>query len=106
VILGCWYNPLPGEIRQRTKPEWFSYGIAVSTALMDVETLDRFRHLTVEGAGPQRPELPHLTTSEQALHRNLTDNATANGTGLLLEQERIPWQHAYPILLTAAQANR
>jgi hypothetical protein len=81
------------------------YGITVETTLMDIETLDRFQHLAVEGARPQRAELPYLTTSEQALYRNLIRHATANGTGLLLEQERIPWQHAYPTLLAATQAS-
>ncbi len=57
---------------------------------MDVETLNRFQHLTVEGAGPKRAQLPHLTPPEQALYRTLTEHAAANDAGLLLEQEPIP----------------
>ncbi len=79
-----------------------SYGITCDTALMDLETLNRFRHLAVDGAAPQRGQLPHLTATEQCLYQYLVDHATAKGKGLLLEQERIPWHYAYPILLAAS----
>jgi hypothetical protein len=78
-----------------------SHGIAADTAMMDMDTLTRYRHLAVDGAGPQRSRLPHLTDSEQALFTHLVDHATSTGSGLLLEQERIPWQHAYSILTQA-----
>jgi hypothetical protein len=67
--------------------------------MMNRETLDRFIHLAVEGAGPQRRTLPHLQDDEQDLYQYLVDYADRNPSGLLLEQERIPWDYAYPILL-------
>jgi hypothetical protein len=82
-----------------------SYGITVDTVLMDIETLNRFRHLAVDGAAPQRSQLPRLTTTEQRLYQHLVNHAATEGKGLLLEQERIPWQHAYPILLAASTFN-
>jgi hypothetical protein len=77
------------------------YGVTVTTIMMDVATLDRFSRLTVEGAGPQRKEVPHLTEPERLLYQRLVDHAPITGTGLLLEQERIPWHHAHPTLVTA-----
>jgi hypothetical protein len=76
------------------------YGITVTTVMMDMATLDRFRRLAVEGAGPQRKEVPHLTEPERLLYQRLVDHAANTGAGLLLEQERIPWRHAYPTLVT------
>jgi hypothetical protein len=76
------------------------YGITVTTVMMDIDTLDRFGRLAVEGAGPQRNEVPHLTDTERLLYQHLVDHATNTGAGLLLEQERIPWHHAYPTLVT------
>lgn len=81
-----------------------SYSIMVNTVLMDAGTLDRFRHLAVDGAGPQRTQLPLLTATEQRLYQQLVEHASTEGTGLLLEQERIPWQHAHPLLLQAIAA--
>lgn len=77
------------------------HGITVNTILMDTATLHRFRHLAADGAGPQRSTLPNLTDTEQELYVYLTEYAATHGTGLLVEQERIPWQHAYQALLTA-----
>lgn len=77
------------------------YGITVNSILMDIETLDRFRHLAVDGARPQRAQLPNLTAAEQHLYQHLVEHAATEGIGLLLEQERIPWQHAYPLLRAA-----
>lgn len=77
------------------------YGITVNTILMDIETLDQFRHLAVDGARPQRAQVPNLTAAEQHLYQHLVEHAAAEGVGLLLEQERISWQHAYPTLLAA-----
>jgi hypothetical protein len=80
------------------------YGIAVTTVMMDIATLDRFSRLAVKGAGQQRNEVPRLTESEQLLYDHLVDHATSTGAGLLLEQERIPWHHAYPTLFAAITA--
>ncbi|WP_433194589.1 Wadjet anti-phage system protein JetD domain-containing protein [Nocardia sp. CA-107356] len=77
-------------------------GVVATTILTDTETLDRYRHLAVEGAMPQRKSTPpHLTAREQELYHVLVDHAAKTGTGLLLEQERIPWESAYPRLMSA-----
>jgi hypothetical protein len=81
------------------------YGIPATTVMMDTTTLERFRHLAIEGAGPQRASVPHLTESERELYDHLADYAATHKTGLLLEQERIPWQHAYPQLLAAMKGS-
>jgi hypothetical protein len=78
-----------------------AHGITATTVLMDTETLDRFAHLAVDGARPQRAALSHLTPAEETLYRRLVDYATTHTTGLLLEQERIPWPHAHQVLTTA-----
>lgn len=83
-----------------------SHGITANAILMDPDTLDRFRHLAIDGAGPQRKTLPHLTNTEQELYRNLIDYAATHDTGLLLEQERIPWKHAYPTLIAAIRQHQ
>lgn len=80
-----------------------AYGITIKSILMDKATLDRFRHLSVDGAGAQRKTLPYLTDTEQALYAHLVDYAAKHETGLLLEQERIPWPYAYQVL--AAEIN-
>jgi hypothetical protein len=82
-----------------------SYGVRVITVMMDTATLDRFLSLAVDGAGPQRSQLPRLTDEEQLLYQRLVDHAANHQTGLLLEQERIPWQYAYPVLITAMAGN-
>ncbi|MEV0056167.1 Wadjet anti-phage system protein JetD domain-containing protein [Saccharopolyspora shandongensis] len=76
-------------------------GINAETILMDIETLDRFRHLAVAGAGASRLEIPHLTEPERKLYQQLLNYAAQNDTGLLLEQERIAWDHAYAALTKA-----
>ncbi|WP_196806766.1 Wadjet anti-phage system protein JetD domain-containing protein [Micromonospora sp. CNB394] len=75
------------------------YGIKAETVLMSMATLEQFRHLAVDGAGPQRTELANLNASESALFAHLVHHAAQNGVGLLLEQERIPWPHAYETLI-------
>jgi hypothetical protein len=70
-------------------------GIAARTVLMDRATLERYRHLAVTGAGPARHELPNLKPPELQLYAHLVQHAADHGTGLLLEQERIPWAQAY-----------
>jgi hypothetical protein len=67
--------------------------------MMNRETLDLFADLSVDGAGPQRRTLPNLDEDEQNLYTHLVGHADNNSSGLLLEQERIPWTHAYPLLL-------
>ena len=76
-------------------------GIAAHTILMNLATLERYRHLAVTGAGPARHELPNLKPPEQQLYAHLVQHAADHGTGLLLEQERIPWIHAYQELTDA-----
>lgn len=76
-------------------------GIAAHTVLMDLATLDRYRHLAVAGAGPARHQLPNLKSPEQQLYAHLVQHAADQGTGLLLEQERIPWTQAYQQLTDA-----
>lgn len=79
------------------------YGIPATTVLMDIATLDRFRHLSTNGATPQRATLPHLSASENAVYARLVHHADLRRDGLLLEQERIPWPHAYEALTMALQ---
>lgn len=76
-------------------------GIRAETILMNIETLDRFRHLAVEGAAAKRVALPHLADSENLLYRKLLDHAERHQTGILLEQERIAWDYAYRLLKEA-----
>jgi hypothetical protein len=78
-----------------------SLGLAVQTIFTDVATLEKYRHLATDGAPPQRTGLPLLTPGEQDLHAHLAQRAAAHGTWLLLEQERIPWSDAYPMLAEA-----
>jgi hypothetical protein len=79
------------------------YGLPATTVLMDTITLDRFRHLSTNGATPQRATLPRLTASENAVYARLVHHAGTHQDGLLLEQERIPWPHAYGTLTAALQ---
>jgi hypothetical protein len=78
-------------------------GIPARTILMDLPTLERFRHLAVDGASPQRGALPHLTECERSLYDHLVRHAAEQGTGLLLEQERVPWPHAHTVLTAAIE---
>ncbi|SDK19823.1 hypothetical protein SAMN04487820_105195 [Actinopolyspora mzabensis] len=82
------------------------HGLSVNTVLMDITTLERFRHLSVNGSLPQRTTLPQLTVIERKLHEHLAEHAARHGTGLLLEQERIPWDYAYPELLASVSLQR
>lgn len=82
------------------------YGIAARTILTDTATLDAFRHLAIAGTAPARRELPHLEPAERDLYDHLAAHAAATGTGILLEQERIPWHHAYEHLVTAVNGDR
>ncbi len=78
------------------------HGIPAATILTDTETFERYRHLAVEGAVPQRKSIPpHLTDPEQQLYHQLAEHVADTGAGVLLEQERIPWESAYPQLIDA-----
>lgn len=74
------------------------HGVPAESVHMDIATLDRFRHLAVEGATATRIELPHLAESERHLFEQLLDHAVRYQSGLLLEQERIAWDYAYGVL--------
>jgi hypothetical protein len=76
------------------------HGIPARTILTDTATLDAWQHLAIDGAPPGR-EPPGLTAAEAALHARLAAHHAATGSGLLLEQERIPWDHAWRHLATA-----
>ena len=72
---------------------------AMRSALMDRETLLRYRDLWVEETSQHSADtLPRLTAAEQALYRALKRNAW--GRNIRLEQERIAWDYAW------AQARR
>lgn len=82
-------------------------GIEAGTVLTDTGTLDKYQHLTVEGAGPQRNTTPpHLTSAERELYARLVEHAAEHGVGLLLEQERIPWNVAHQELMNALNHRR
>jgi hypothetical protein len=84
-----------------------SLGLTVQTILTDIPTLEKYQHLATDGAPPQRTGLPHLTPREQALYAHLAEYAATHGNWLLLEQERIPWSDAYPVLAeTIANGHR
>lgn len=80
-----------------------AYGVQVKSILMDLPTLNTYRHLAVEGATPYRKNIGHLTKPERELYDHLAAHANTTGCGLLLEQERIPWIHANDILIAAAE---
>jgi hypothetical protein len=79
-----------------------AYGIRAHSILMDLPTLNAYRHLAVEGATGYRKNIAHLTKPERELYDHLAAHANTTKRGLLLEQERIPWAHAHPILISAA----
>ena len=77
------------------------YGIPAKSIMMDIATLDTFRHLAVEGSAPIRHAVARLSPAEQELYGHLIEYSKTSGRGLLLEQERIPWPHAERILSSA-----
>jgi len=79
-----------------------AYGVQVLSILMDLPTLNKYRHLAVEGAAAHRKTVAHLNNPERDLYDHLVGRANTTGHGLLLEQERIPWMHAHSILNAAA----
>lgn len=80
-----------------------AYGVQVQSILMDLPTLNTYRHLAVEGATPYRKNVAHLTDTERELYDHLATHANETGCGLLLEQERIPWTYANGVLMAAAE---
>jgi len=80
-----------------------AYGVQVQSILMDLPTLNTYRHLAVEGATPYRKNVAHLTDTERELYDHLATHATETGRGLLLEQERVPWTYANGVLMAAAE---
>jgi hypothetical protein len=77
-------------------------GIPARTVLTDLHTLRDFQRLAVDGSPPQRVATPpHLTAAERELYDFLVTHAAEHGIGLLLEQERLPWQNVYPVLKEA-----
>ncbi|MGH8573605.1 MAG: Wadjet anti-phage system protein JetD domain-containing protein, partial [Gammaproteobacteria bacterium] len=70
-------------------------GVPARTILTDRTTLERYRHLAVDRPAPRCAVAPaHLTTAELELYQLLVDHARVHDTGLLLEQERLPWPDA------------
>lgn len=77
-------------------------GVAARTVLTDLPTLNRYRRFAVDRPAPRLQAPPIcLTASELELYQFLVDHAAQHGTGLLLEQERIPWPDAEPALRAA-----
>jgi len=76
------------------------FGVQAESVLMNTATLQAFRHLAIDGAAPQRRTVQHLDALERELYEHLGAYARTHRQGLLLEQERIPWEHA----LSAVQA--
>lgn len=73
-------------------------GVPAISILMDTATLHAFRHLSTTGSTPRRTALPWLTAPERELLNELVEHAQLNVSGLLLEQERVPWSHALATL--------
>lgn len=71
-----------------------SYGLPAKSIMTNLPTFTRFRHLAVVGAALHRHDVPHLDANERELYEHLRDHAKTTGQGILLEQERIPWEHA------------
>jgi hypothetical protein len=72
----------------------------VKSALMDESTLLVHRPLWSKDGATTRPhDLPGLTSDEAAVYRGLLSGRW--GHGVRLEQERIPWRHAWQTLCTA-----
>jgi hypothetical protein len=69
-------------------------GVAAESILTDTATLARFRHLTATSGDPTPRPVPNLNESEQELYALLVEHFTSHREGLVLEQERIPWDVA------------
>jgi hypothetical protein len=80
-------------------------GVPATTVLMDEQTLNAFRHLSVTGAAPRRPNPGALTDAELNLYKHLRAHSVKHGTGLLLEQERIPWGLAHDQVMSVLCAD-
>jgi hypothetical protein len=73
-------------------------GVAATSVLTDLATLEKFGHLAVEGASTTRLEVPYLSTAERELYGYLEKYANEHSSGRLLEQERIEWDYAWQVL--------
>lgn len=75
---------------------------SVESALMDRDTLLRFKELWTDEKSPHgAAELPLLTAAESEVYRLLQTNALAQN--LRLEQERIAWDVAWEVLRPASR---
>jgi hypothetical protein len=84
-----------------------TYGVPAVSILTDCATLQRYQRLAVSTKAPQTTNTPppRLTKAESQLYQLLIDHVRANGDGLLLEQERIPWVAAASVLRSAVSGN-
>jgi hypothetical protein len=73
----------------------------IESVLMDEETLLRHRSLWVAEKEQCSAGLPRLTPVEQAVYRGLREQRW--GVNVRLEQERIAWNYAWPVLQDAAR---
>lgn len=79
-----------------------SLGVSARTVLTDLPTLNRYRRFAVDSPVPRHQVVPaHLSGTELELYRFLIVYAAQHGSGLLLEQERIPWRMAEATLRAA-----
>ncbi len=75
-----------------------TYLPGLRSVLMDEDTLHRHQELWVEEKAPHSADkLPLLSDSEQALYQAIKRNSW--GQNVRLEQERIAWDFAWPVLL-------
>jgi hypothetical protein len=70
------------------------FGINARSILTNAATLKQFRHLTATSGEPNPRPVPNLSESEQELYAILVEHFTRHHEGLVLEQERIPWDVA------------
>lgn len=71
---------------------------AVRSVLMDRSTLVAHQHRWVVEPKPTRADLGHLDSAERRLYLDLVEGTF--GSQVRLEQERIDWAYALPVLLT------
>jgi hypothetical protein len=79
------------------------FGISARSILTDAATLLRFRHLTATSGDPKPRPVPNLHESEQELYAILLDHFSTHHEGLVLEQERIPWEVALDAIREAVK---
>jgi hypothetical protein len=76
-------------------------GIKARSILTDIATFERYARLAVPAPIPKLQAVTHLDADERALYAALLDHARQQGEGILLEQERIPWDLARAAIHTA-----